>query len=179
MSVPRASMHVGPRGGRRTRDGGGRECGSSSNGTRWPRRWPGSRARCRRVRCCPSFRPAARGVHRPPDPVLLRLRGVGQDPGRRGGDRAGHSAGARAAAGRDHPQPAAVPGRAGSREGRRHRDLRPGVVYPGHPAGQGVPAAARAAPAGGHRRRRRARHGDRPGRARGQPRRHACRSSPG
>ena len=32
------------------------------------------------------------------------------------------------------------------------------------------PAAARAAPAGRHRRRRRARHGDRPGGARGQPR---------
>ena len=35
MSVPRATMHVGPPRRVAHRDGGGRECGSSSSGTRW------------------------------------------------------------------------------------------------------------------------------------------------
>ena len=54
-----ASCHYAcraPRGGWHTRDGGGRECGSSSSGTRWLRRWPGWRARCHRAPCCPSCR---------------------------------------------------------------------------------------------------------------------------
>ena len=80
----------------------------------------------------------------------------------------------RSAAGRDHPRPAAAPGRHRPRRCPADDQLRVGPVHPADHAGRGLPAPARHADHRRHVDGIGVRDGRRAGRGRGRPRRHAA-----
>ena len=143
--------------------------------------------RCRRVDVAQPAGPAvgagarrhpARGGRQPAVGLRLRLRGVRPRGGRRPGDRERAHAGARPAAGRDHPGAAAAPGRHPRRGPAAGDHLRQRALQPADAAGRGLPLAAVDALVGRCRRQRRLRRGGRSG---GRGRRAGttpCRCSP-
>ena len=93
--------------------------------------------------------PSAGAAHR----LRVRLRDLGPRRGRRHHRRSRPRPRLRQAAGRHHPRAALQAGRSRRRRVPRHDQLRQQPVQPAHHAGRGLPAAARDAAAGGHRRR--------------------------